>query len=201
MSISPSHQLLAELNALNDLFAQYNIAYRVSLPAKQHISAGNEQTVNFTPQIHSNALLDLYSAFFGISWQHPVQDNFIARVKSVKMLIGTLAQDVLKMDLGYIDPVAFVSGDQGAIIELVQVINAVGQIVKKKRKRDEEKEKSRQEQSQWIVSEGISDAESEESVEPVSGMLYNLISFRFVALYDLLVLTLYRILGFRSRLG
>ncbi|KAK7203639.1 hypothetical protein BZA70DRAFT_71179 [Myxozyma melibiosi] len=184
MSSAPaSSQLLWLLNALNALFEQHRIAYRVDLP-----DPTLAQQTPFAAQIHPNALIQLYSALFGsaVSLPTPVQDTFNSRVKSVKMLIGTLAQDVLKMDLSYIDPLAFLAGKEEAVVELVQVVIAVAQIVEKRKKASQAPRRrtnsSSSSNSNLQLSSAAgrlqphlalsepSDFDSDDSVEPVSGM-------------------------------
>ncbi|KAK9326003.1 hypothetical protein V1517DRAFT_283816 [Lipomyces orientalis] len=144
---------------LNTLFSQYRI------PAPIPVYEQDDQITTWSPsvQVHPNSLLDLYNALFDpvIPLTRPVQDTVTSRVKSVKLLIGTIAQEILKMDLSYIDPLAVVTGDEDAVRELLQVVVAVGKIMRKKT--------TRAAQMQACVQAVDDDAdESDVSVEPNS---------------------------------
>ncbi|KAK9431992.1 hypothetical protein V1505DRAFT_366931 [Lipomyces doorenjongii] len=143
--------LLAELNTL---FSQYGI------PASIPVFKQDDRTI---VQVHPNSLLDMYNAVFDPDspLARPVQDNITSRVKSVKLLIGTISQDILKMDLSYIDPLAVVAGDEDAIRELLRVVVALGMTVRQKQRRVAQM----QELAQAVDDDAY---ESEVSVEPNS---------------------------------
>ncbi|KAK9255025.1 hypothetical protein V1507DRAFT_472513 [Lipomyces tetrasporus] len=147
--------LVAELNTL---FSQYRI------PASIPVYEQDDQIATWQPsvQVHPNSLLDLYNALFDpvIPLMRPVQDTVTSRVKSIKLLIGTIAQEILRMDLSYIDPLAVITGDEDAVRELLQVVVAVGKIMRKK---------SRAAQMQEYAQAVGDDAdESDVSIEPNS---------------------------------
>ncbi|KAK9361867.1 hypothetical protein V1504DRAFT_474720 [Lipomyces starkeyi] len=142
------------LNELNTLFSQYGIP--ASIPVFK-------QDDRRSVQIHPNSLLDLYNALFDpdTPLARPVQESITSRVKSVKLLIGTISQDILKLDLSYIDPLAVVAGDEDAIRELLRVVVALGMTVRQKQRRVA--------QMQELAQAVDDDAdESEVSVEPNS---------------------------------
>jgi hypothetical protein len=145
------------LNKLNTLFSQYGIP--ASIPVFK-------QDDRRSVQIHPNSLLDLYNALFDpdTPLARPVHESITSRVISVKLLIGTISQDILKLDLSYIDPLAVVAGDEDAIRELLRVVVALGMTVRQKQRLVA--------QMQELAQAVDDDAdESEVSVEPNSGML------------------------------
>ncbi|KAK9312971.1 hypothetical protein V1524DRAFT_472279 [Lipomyces starkeyi] len=115
------------LNELNTLFSQYGIP--ASIPVFK-------QDDRRSVQIHPNSLLDLYNALFDpdTPLARPVHESITSRVISVKLLIGTISQDILKLDLSYIDPLAVVAGDEDAIRELLRVVVALGMTVRQKQR-------------------------------------------------------------------
>ncbi|KAK9376761.1 uncharacterized protein V1513DRAFT_477436 [Lipomyces chichibuensis] len=149
---SLSH-LLAELDSL---FSQYGI------PASIPVYKQEDRT---SVQIHPSSLLDLYNALFDpdtpLVRPVQVQESITSRVKSVKLLIGTISQNILKMDLSYIDPLAVVAGDADAIRELLQVVVALGMTVRQKQWRVAQM----QELAHAMEDDAV---ESEVSVEPNS---------------------------------
>ncbi|KAK9386777.1 hypothetical protein V1515DRAFT_603866 [Lipomyces mesembrius] len=142
------------LTELNTLFSQYGI------PVSIQVFKEDDPT---SVQIHPNSLLDLYNALFDpdTPLARPVHESITSRVKSVKLLIGTISQDILKMDLSYIDPLAVVAGDEDAIRELLRVVVALGMTVRQKQRRVAQM----QELAQAVDDDAY---ESEVSVEPNS---------------------------------
>ncbi|KAK9478972.1 hypothetical protein V1514DRAFT_319548 [Lipomyces japonicus] len=147
-------QLVDQLNVLFNFFGVLSPYWKTT---SSQMSSQWMPTIQVLP----NALLDLYSAMFRITLPKPVQDTVTARVKSIKLLIGTLGQDVLRMDLSYIDPLAVMAGDEDAVKELLQVIVAVGKIVRKKQTRFAETQQS-------ISNELDDESTRSSSVEPNS---------------------------------
>ncbi|KAK9371048.1 hypothetical protein V1509DRAFT_615626 [Lipomyces kononenkoae] len=151
-------RLVAELNIL---FSQYSIPESAAFFEQDgRTKAQGASSV----EIHPNSLLDLYNALFDpdIRLARPVQETLASRVKSVKLLIGSISQDVLKMDLSFIDPLAVASGDEEAVRKLLLVIVTLGKIVKKNQSQADQTHELTK-----AVDDDKTD-ESEVSVEPKS---------------------------------
>ncbi|KAK9469921.1 hypothetical protein V1512DRAFT_289063 [Lipomyces arxii] len=145
------------MEELNSLCEQYGIALVSPAPIHDDFSYSKSQKVS----IHPNVLLELYSALFGpeSTLSRPIQDTEATRVMSIKLLIGTIAHEVLKMNLAYIDPIAVVAGDEVAVRDLLQVLVALGRIVQKKQKRADMKS----------IHDSIAvESDSDGSIEPIS---------------------------------
>ncbi|OLL25135.1 Centrosomal protein [Neolecta irregularis DAH-3] len=91
-------------------------------------------TVAHPLEITPNLLIAFYESLLKSRLPIPIHDRLdnsdSARLRNIKLLIGTAAVDVLNVDLSHIDPVAVVNRNPTAILDLVQVLVGVGRLLR-----------------------------------------------------------------------
>ncbi|GAO45892.1 hypothetical protein SAICODRAFT_29543 [Saitoella complicata NRRL Y-17804] len=114
----------ALLPSFNKLLAKY------SLP-----------TVSFLQAITSPLFIVLYECLLETRLPIAIPQrrsiDHAMRIKNIKLLIGTIAHDVLGMDLSYLDPRGVVERDGPALMDMVEVFLGIGRLMAGKQGEDQ----------------------------------------------------------------